>query len=653
MSLTARDLERLVFVADPRVSPRGDRAAITVTEILEADGDDAPRYRTRIHAVDLAARATTVLTAGKGHDTHPRFSPTGDRLAFLRSRDDAPADLHIISMDGGEAFALTERDAGIGTFAWHPDGSRLALCSPSRKEKPHDGGAPLRVTRTRHKLEGKGLLTEVPTEVLVVAADRGFGRGHEGRSLEPDVVAEFAFGVAQLSYSDDGETLYALAATTDAEHAEMRANIVAIDLATGDRRALLRRGMQIGSFTVDADSGDVWLRAPADQPAASAPAGLWRLPADADEPMLTSGDLDVAPSVGGDSRYGALPADPIPTPDGWICSINEHGRSNLAELAPDGSLTWLTDGDRVVTAFDGNDDVLVFVSERADRPAELFARYADGAEVRLTNFNDRLCDELGFIDPGAPHVVASDGVELAYWRLEPSQARDDAAIVVQVHGGPAANYGYGFTFEFQLLAAAGYTVVYGNPRGGSSFGRAFAGAIQGRYGTVDADDVMTMVEDAVARHPAPDPPVHLTGGSYGGFMTNWLVGRTHRFRSAVTQRSIANFVSFYGTSDIGPWFTEREIGAQPWDDLAKMWDQSPLKHVAQIETPLLILHSEQDHRCPIEQAEQLYSALRRLDRVPCELVRFPDEGHELSRSGRPDRRIARLEAILDWFARHA
>jgi dipeptidyl aminopeptidase/acylaminoacyl peptidase len=306
-----------------------------------------------------------------------------------------------------------------------------------------------------------------------------------------------------------------------------------------------------------------------------------------------------------------------------------------------------------VTAFHGAGDTLVFTAEAPHRPGEPFARHGDGREVRLSSFNERLCEACEFVAASSPVTIESAGGELTYWRLDPAEPRSDGAIVMQVHGGPAANYGYGFTFEFQFLAAAGYTVVYGNPRGGSSFGRAFATAIQGRYGTIDADDVMAMVEHAVARHPTPDAPVHLTGGSYGGFMTNWLIGRTHRFRSAVTQRSISNFASFYGTSDIGPWFTEREIGSAPWRDLSKLWDQSPLKHVAEIRTPLLILHSEQDHRCPIEQAEQLYAALVRVGEVPTEFVRFPDEGHELSRSGRPDRRIARLEAILDWFSRHA
>ena len=165
--------------------------------------------------------------------------------------------------------------------------------------------------------------------------------------------------------------------------------------------------------------------------------------------------------------------------------------------------------------------------------------------------------------------------------------------------------------------------------------------------------MLAIADAALAGHERQDAPLHLTGGSYGGFMTNWLVAHDDRFRSAVTQRSICNWVSFYGTSDIGPYFTEVELGATPWADAELLWDRSPLKYVAEVVTPTLIIHSEADHRCPIEQAEQWFAALKRLGRAPTRLVRFPDEGHELSRSGRPDRRVQRLEAIIGWFEEHA
>lgn len=661
MRTTASDLYDLVFVADPRISPRGGSVVATVTTIIAEDGDDPPRYRTRIHEFSFDDAGSRVLTRGPGSDTHPRFDTTGSSLAFLRTQeagsgDEAVAQLFVMPLDGGEARQVTARKAGVARFTWHPDGDRIALVSPRRRSRPYADGAPLRVTRARHKLDGKRLETDVPYEILLLSVRKILVADASGRdgSVAPDLLVELPFEPSQISFSRDGTTLFALAATNEHEDAELRSNVLAIDLDRPEPRPLLPSAMQIEAFSLDPDTGELWFLAPVDITASSTPKGLWHLSVAGTEPRLTSGDRDVSPSTSGDSRYGEMPTRPVCQGGGWIVAVNAHGRSNLALLEPgEEAVSYLTEGDQAVTAFDASAEAIVFIAEEPHRPGELFVRFADGREARLSTYNESLCTRQSFVEASSPVTINADGTELTYWRLEPTEPRRDGAIVVQVHGGPAANYGYGFTFEFQLLAAAGYTVVYGNPRGGSSFGRAFAGAIQGRYGTVDAADVMAMVEHAAAGHRVAGAPIHLTGGSYGGFMTNWLIGHTDRFRSAVTQRSISNFTSFYGTSDIGPWFAEREIGGTPWERLQGMWDQSPLKHVAAIRTPLLILHSEEDHRCPIEQAEQLYTALKRIGRVPTELVRFPGEGHELSRSGRPDRRVARLEALLEWFSRHA
>jgi len=276
----------------------------------------------------------------------------------------------------------------------------------------------------------------------------------------------------------------------------------------------------------------------------------------------------------------------------------------------------------------------------------------DGSVATLLDPNAELAQRYALRPVEGPFQVPGGSGTASWWRMSPRKPRIDRAIVVQVHGGPHTNAGYGFSFEHQLLAARGYTVVFANPRGSSSYGAAHATAMLGGYGTVDADDVLAVVDHAAQSHDAPDAPVHLTGGSYGGFMTNWLVGRTDRFRSAVTQRSICNWTSFYGTSDIGYRFAEHEVRGNPWEDLEALWAQSPLSQVANVVTPLLILHSDDDHRCPVEQAEQWFVALKRIGKAETRMVRFPGEGHELSRSGRPDRRIRRLDEIVGWFESH-
>ncbi|MBN1401719.1 MAG: S9 family peptidase, partial [Anaerolineae bacterium] len=218
-------------------------------------------------------------------------------------------------------------------------------------------------------------------------------------------------------------------------------------------------------------------------------------------------------------------------------------------------------------------------------------------------------------------------------------------------GGPRAQYGYLFSHEFQFLAAHGYVVFFTNPRGSQGYGEAHSRAIVNDWGNADYRDLMAWT-DYVAAQPYVDPErLGVTGGSYGGYMTLWIIGHTQRFKAAVAQRVVSNWISMWGSSDEN-WSFQAEFGDKPpWENLENLWRQSPMSSIGNARTPTLILHSEEDHRCPIEQGEQAYVALRTLG-VPCEMVRFPDESHGLSREGRTDRRIARLEHMLRWFARY-
>lgn len=213
-------------------------------------------------------------------------------------------------------------------------------------------------------------------------------------------------------------------------------------------------------------------------------------------------------------------------------------------------------------------------------------------------------------------------------------------------------YGNSFMHEFQLLAAKGYAVLYTNPRGSQGYGQAFVNGCRGDYGGGDYEDLMAGVDAALKTYGFIDEErLLVTGGSYGGFMTNWIVGKTDRFKAAVTQRSISNWQSFYGVSDIGYFFTKWEVGSDLDENPDKLWHHSPLNYVDQIETPLLILHSENDLRCPIEQGEQLYVALKHRQKKTM-FVRFPDSDHNLSRSGHPELRVERLKHIAGWFDTH-
>jgi dipeptidyl aminopeptidase/acylaminoacyl peptidase len=651
--LTPEHLYDLRFASHPAVAPEAGQAAYVLSEVVRGEGEAPPRYRHRLRLLDLDVGTDRALTQGEA-DRAPRWSPSGRQIAYLaplRSEAliaGAVAQLHLIDVGGGEARPATRFAAGVLDHRWLPDGRGLVVTTRGdwRDEAGQLGRA--RVTESRkHKEDGRGWVPPAPVELWRVPL-----QGEPRRLWRFDI----APAPDEIAVSPDGKHLVYLAAG-DQDEADMeRTRLWLRPLRGGAATDLLGRPGHMTEPSVSPDGRWLAYFEPLDPEDTGSPTALAVVPLTGGERRVLSGRVAARPSTIGDTRLGTHPVTPCWTAesDALVVAPNREGRAGVARVDLGGALTELAGGDRVVTAFDAVAGRVLMLVETQARSGQLHLLEPDGSERVLTAWNDDLLGRHRGGRPAGPREVRTeDGQSLTYWRLEPVAPRRDRAMVVQIHGGPYTNYGYGFVFEFHCLAAAGYTVVYGNPRGGSSFGSDFAGAIKGRYGTVDAADVMAIVEDAASRHPRPGAPVHVTGGSYGGFMTNWLVAHTGRFRSVVTQRSICNWVSFYGTSDIGPYFSEQEQRGTPWDDAERLWDRSPLKHVASVTTPTLVIHAEEDHRCPIEQAEQWFTALKRLGRAPTRLVRVPGEGHELSRSGRPDRRVERLAAILDWFGEHA
>ena len=675
-ALETRHLLDLAYVADPRMAPlvAGDRptlAVATLTTVVPGEGDAPPRYRTRLQRFDLAVAASALATAAKTpvptggrpltngeRDTAPRWSPDGARVAFLRATLEpagsfTPAQLAVIDVGGGEARTLTRWPTPVLAHAWLDDRTLLVATRGDRVDQDAKRGLGRPVDRRRHRMDGAGFAPVGPVDLVRVPLDGG----------APQVVATLEHEPDGLIVAPVGRTAHLawFAPADDTEHDEGLARLWTAALGRGRMstpKDLLGVALRGGAPAWSPDRTRLAFLAPNDLHGLGRPTSAWVVAASGGRPeRVGDADVEASPSAGGDARYGAYPATPAWTSDGdgLVVIANRAGRSGLERIArvAAGSADVRTSGDLVTTAFGGDERWTLAVVETPTAPGELVLVGPDGATARLSTANDAWVARHAPRPSAARTLARPDGGAVAYGVLTPKRPRRDRAIVVQVHGGPHTNDGWGFRFEFQRLAAAGYAVVWLNPRGSSSYGEAHATAMLRRYGTVDADDVLAVVDDVLAHHARPDAPVHLTGGSYGGFMTNWLVGHTDRFRSAVTQRSICNWVSFFGTADIGPFFTEDEVGDAPWRDLEALWRQSPLAHVEHVVTPTLVLHSEHDHRCPIEQAEQWFGALKRLGRAETRLVRFPDEGHELSRSGRPDRRMQRIDLILEWFRTHA
>jgi dipeptidyl aminopeptidase/acylaminoacyl peptidase len=641
-TLSVGDLLTLRAVADPAIAPGGDGVAATVTRI---EAGEPPRYASGIHLFDLESGLERVLTRGEGKDAQPAFSPDGSLLAFVSDRGGTKPQLYLLPLAGGEARRVTDLPAGVMQFAWHPSGDWCAVVSRGDGD-PDRAGTGRRITLPYYREDGVGFRSERPAQLWRVPL-----------TGEAVPLTRLPTSVSDLHVGPDG-SLWFVAAHTPQDEGYYYRDVWRLDEGAEAPVALVEQPNPLiaGKPSVAPGGALVAYLAPSDPGRISSPVGVWVMPTRGGRPRLLTGELDCVPLVGGDARLGRYPHGPVWLDDAsLLCIANRRGSSCVARVEVESrSVTDLQAPGRAVTGFVATPQLLAFTAETSDRPGELFVQHDGGDERRLSLLNDAWVERHRPVAISDEAQVASDdgSVELGYWTLAPREPRADRALVLQIHGGPRTTYGHGFSFEMQLLAAQGYTVVFGNPRGGAGFGYAFSESIAGRVGSIDADDVLTIAEHARSRHADPSAPMHVTGGSYGGFMTNWLIGRTDRFASAVTQRSISNWLSFYGTSDVGFSWLHIETGGNPWEHTQALWDKSPMKHVAEVSTPLLIIHSEQDHRCPIEQAEQLFVALKVIGKAPVELLRFPDEGHDLSRSGRPDRRMQRLAAILDWFERH-
>ncbi|MGH2603628.1 MAG: S9 family peptidase, partial [Dehalococcoidia bacterium] len=386
--------------------------------------------------------------------------------------------------------------------------------------------------------------------------------------------------------------------------------------------------------------------------------------------MGRNNDVFVIPTAGGEPHNLTKALDrtcapfagnigPAWSPDGrWIYfGTEDQGDVPVYRvLAGGGTAERILGGERQQTSLSITADSrrIAFSSADPVHPAEVYVANADGtAERRLTHVNDALCEEVAFQAPER-FRFERDGFTIDGWMIKPANYEPGRRYptLLNVHGGPATQYGHGFFDEFQVYAGAGYAVIFTNPRGSQGYGESFTRAVRADWGGGDYQDVIMGVDEAINRFDLIDPDrLGVLGGSYGGFMTIWIVGHTDRFKAACSERAVNNTYTLFGTSDIGSFFSETQAGCSPWEEMQWYIDHSPLTYAPNITTPLLIMHSENDLRCPMEQAEQLFTVMKKL-RKEVLFVRFPDETHEMSRAGRPRHRRDRFAFILDWFEKY-
>lgn len=367
-----------------------------------------------------------------------------------------------------------------------------------------------------------------------------------------------------------------------------------------------------------------------------------------------SGSYNYYNSVGSDTKLGNIGAGLIVSGESVSFLATLFGnchimRCNLA----DNSIAQVTHTDGMVAECIAYEDGYAALAMRGNSPCEIYTVDREGNETALSNLNGALMDAHETVTPIPLSFTNKEGNEIHGWIMPPVDYVPGKVYptILNIHGGPKTAYGPVLFHEMQYWCAQGYAVLFCNPTGSDGRGSAFAD-IRGKYGTVEYNDIMQFVDEALTRYGfISSMQMGVTGGSYGGFMTNWIIGHTDRFRAAASQRSISNWVGFFGTSDIGHFFAKDQIQATPWTDERKLWHDSPLKYADKVKTPTLFIHSEEDYRCSMFEGVQMYYALRYFG-VDTRLCLFKGENHELSRSGKPKNRIRRLQEITRWMDKY-
>jgi dipeptidyl aminopeptidase/acylaminoacyl peptidase len=656
--VTAEDYFAFQSASDPRLSPDGKLVAFVVTTVDQArnrrdssiwvvasDGQSAPRR----------------LTAEGLNSTSPRWSPDGSRLAFLSSRalqppattapataaaaPAAPAEtphpqICILPMSGGEAQVLTRLKNGASALEWSPDGKRLVAVSQTG---PNDAVAPAaRPSDVRHyshilyNFNDTGWYDDKRSHIFVIDASTGAAKqitkGDEWNDTDPQ-------------WSPDSTRIAFVSDRTGHEYDDGRAkNIWVIPAEGGD---LVRIS--------DHEFGDA-------QPRWSPDGSEIAFTGEAERRLFPK--LYIASSAGGAKpRLAADDIDLIPNALRWGPGARElsfeagvKGTVHLfrVDLAARKTVQ-ITKGERAVRAVDASlkSGAMAYLANDFQHLDDVYVSALDGsAERPLTHLNAALWSDLELAQVERLPYQSSDGWDIDGFLVKPVgwQPGKKYPLVLSIHGGPAGQYGVDWFHEFQVYAARGWAVFFCNPRGSTGYGQRFERGIVNNWGGMDYQDVMAGVDAAIRKNPWIDTErLGVTGGSYGGYLTNWILGHTTRFKAAVTLRSVSNFISDDGTRD-GAYGHQDDFKGFLFDHFDQYWEASPLKYAKNVKTPTLILHSDNDFRVPIEQGEQWFRALKHYG-VNAELVIFPRENHNLTRTGEPKHLVESLNWQCYWFDR--
>jgi dipeptidyl aminopeptidase/acylaminoacyl peptidase len=644
---TGADLFNLEQASDPQISPDGSKVAY-----VRRSGDVmSDTMRASIWLVDVASGKQTPMVAGAGSASSPRWSPSGDRIAYVASDGTGGgAQLYVRWMAGGATARATGLPTTPTNLAWSPDGTRIAYVMAVSEEALKLGKAPTKpegakwaeplqvIDKVTYRADGGGYLKPGYDHIFVVSADGGAPRQLTFGKVHDD---------GPLSWTPDGRTImFGAVRGKDWEREFTNSEVQSLDVGSGAITALTSRYGPDFAPQVSPDGSKVAFLGADDKRRSYTVTQLWVMGRDGSNPRSLTPSLDRSID------------DVVWANDGrsLIVSYDDKGEKQVARVGLSGGMTTLASGlaggglDRPYTGGDfsvSDRGTVAWTGGDASRPADV---YVGGK--RLTRLNEDMLAAKTMAEVRKIAVTAPDGKPIDAWLATPPGYTPGKRVplILEIHGGPHSAYGPTFATDVQLYVAGGYAVLYTNPRGSTSYGAEFANTIDKKYPGEDYGDLIAAVDAAIASGVADPDNLFVTGGSGGGVLTTWIVGKTNRFKAAAAQKPVINWISEALTMDNTVFTSRYWFDKLPWEDPMAYWSRSPLSLVGNIVTPTLVVVGSEDYRTPVSESEQLYAALQ-IRGVPTALVKVPGASHG-GFTARPSQSAAKASAILAWFDRY-
>lgn len=643
------DILRFRMISDPQLSPDGRQVAFVVTD---QDGK-ANRQATSVWLVPSDGSAQPRRLTEGPRDAKPRWSPDGSRLAFLGARESEWAkDLYVLDMAGGEPQPHVRLPRGITEYTWSPDGASFCMvggpefpADPDREPPSSSEEARQRyqervryVKRLRYRMDGQGVLDDEARQLWVASADDGSGLR---------MITDGDADVVRPRWAGDGRIAFLSNREPDHDASNV-VEVYAAAVSGGEVERVTSYEMATTGFAYAADGTLATLRTDAASPHGGRHTHLWI----GEDSVTRELDRSCGARVLADTAPAQDAIDPVWVDDHVHFSVADRGSVQVHRARPGATPERVIGGQRVVSELSAAGGLLAFISTSPDDPVSLRVARLDGSDERVL-FEPNPWVRERALGKLRPFDFRHQGRDIDAWALLPPGATEGERLptLLYIHGGPHAAYGWSFPFVFQVLAGAGYAVVFCNPPGSQTYSEEFASCLRGAWGVTDFPYFMALVDRAVESGFADPERLGVGGASYGGYSTLWVITHTGRFKAAVSMRPVAALDGFYGSSDIGWNFGAESMGAEPWEDRELYERLSPMTYLVRVTTPLRLIAGTGDLRTPAEQAENVFARLRKMGKE-VDLVVFHGEPHGMVVQGKPWHRVRHMRAVLEWFNQH-